>query len=353
MGNIMKSLSEYNLSTIYPNFTVILPGPCQSRCAFCTEPEGPAPASSEDYQRKAKEVISTLPNIFRTLSISGGEPTLSNEFRFLMDTVREKQRSAPLPQIKQFYRVVLTTNGINLHNQLDVITGVVTNVNFSRHAANEYDNQLVFTKNGQNKGKVVTKEKLKELIKELNQRGIEANLNCVYSDNHFMGRTFAKLDDATVKQKTFEYIEMAKNIGATSIVFRRDHHSEGEFQPTRLESLFDEYQTVKSDACESCYVVSKYINGMAVNFKQSRYEPIKYIRKDTLYELVLHSTGNLYADWGRNHPIALPFPRKSAFHISDYGTMILKPEPVESECNVDMGVCTIIRLQFPLNADCK
>ena len=52
----------------------------------------------------------------------------------------------------------------------------------------------------------------------------------------------------------------------------------------------------------------------------------------------------------RVDPIAMPFPRQSAFHISDYGTMILKPEPVESECNVDMGVCTIIRLQFPLNA---
>jgi molybdenum cofactor biosynthesis enzyme MoaA len=343
----MKSIEMYKLSSLYPNFTVILPGNCQSRCAFCSEPEGPMPSSEKDYQRNVQAVFETLPSIFRTISISGGEPTISGQLEFLMRTIRERQS---LENPKHFHRVILTTNAVNLEKHLDTISGVVTNVNFSRHAADETDNKIVFTGNGKHKGPVVTKNKLKLLADQLHKRGIEVNLNCVYSDEHFMGRTLSKLTDMQVKQKTLEYIEMAKEIGVTSIVFRRDHHSKGELTTTRLERVFEEFSTISENKCESCRVISKIIGGMAVNFKQSRYEPIHYLKeKDTLYELILHSTGHLYLDWGRRHRISVPFPKKHEFIISQYAVPLLRPTLVDAECNVQIEHCTITRLKSPLN----
>lgn len=74
-----------------PNCTLILPGPCQARCAFCVEPVGPDPSSLDEWLNRLKQLLETLPGIFRVLSISGGEPTLSPVFRQTLEILAERQ----------------------------------------------------------------------------------------------------------------------------------------------------------------------------------------------------------------------------------------------------------------------
>ncbi len=149
-----------------PNFTVILPGPCQARCEFCIEPEGPSPDSAKHWLSHLRTVVADLPPPFRIVSISGGEPTLSPVLLPALEILKASGR---------FQRVVLTTNGHfkNTMRHMDALTKVVTHVNLSRHAANDIDHRTIFKTNH-----VPDKSQTREIIEAFNKSGIPVNLNC-------------------------------------------------------------------------------------------------------------------------------------------------------------------------------
>lgn len=293
------SLAELSLPYLEPNVTAILPGKCQARCPFCVEPEGPAPRSSGEWVRSFESLLRELPAIFTTLSISGGEPSLSPVFEPVLDSLARHRESGRLK------RVVLTTNGCvkSVFRHLDAIGRAVTNVNLSRHAIEDRANAGVFRTQ-----KVPTQSKLADLISQLNRRGVPVNLNCVYSAQHAFAADITGRSRAHVRAEAKRYITFAKSVGASSVVFRYDHREWDVERPTALETAFDDYAVVHHTACASCRVVGKLIRGLPVNFKRSAYEPVQLHDESELYELVLHSDGVLYRDWSRLHPVERPLP---------------------------------------------
>src|SRR5262249_2470135 len=115
-----------------PNCTLILPGPCQARCRFCVEPVGPAPSSNDEWLRLQQRLLEGLPKVFRILSISGGEPTLSPVFERVLEMIARKRKEDPM----RFHRVVLTTNAhpASFERHLPAIGNAITHLNISRHA---------------------------------------------------------------------------------------------------------------------------------------------------------------------------------------------------------------------------
>ena len=299
-ATLRRPVSIRNLRHRYfdPNFTAILPGKCQARCRFCLEPEGPPPPSAEAWLESFESLVTReLPPTFRTISISGGEPTLSPVFEPMLRIL------AALRQSRRIARVVLTTNGNvkGLRKYADLIGAAVTNVNLSRHAADDLANARVFKTYN-----VADADQLRDIIAQLAQRGVPTNLNCVYSPDHAFGRQISALSREDLRADAEGYITFARTVGATSVVFRHDHRIWEPEVMTALEAAFADVAEVHRSQCESCRVVGKIIRGMPVNFKKSAHETVDLHMQTELYELILHSDGTLYRDWSRRHPIQRP-----------------------------------------------
>ncbi|MFO0822537.1 MAG: radical SAM protein [Gemmataceae bacterium] len=288
---------ELVVRQLEPNLTAILPGKCQARCRFCLEPEGPRPPSVEEWLGAFRSLLQQLPPLFRVLSLSGGEPSLSPVFHDVLDLLRQHR------DVGRLRRIVLTSNGRveGMTRHLDALGRAVTHVNISRHAVDDELNARIFRTHD-----VPTTSELALLIAQLNRRGVPVNLNCVYSELEAFGRRSREDDIDEWRADASQFVNFARTVGASSVTFRHDHREPHLEQPTPLEAAFEEIQTIHSAECRSCRVVGKLISGMAVNFKRSAYEPIKFHDRSELYEMVFHSDGRLYRDWSRRHPIALP-----------------------------------------------
>ena len=322
-----------------PNFTAILPGKCQARCRFCLEPEGPPPPSSAAWLESFEALVTReLPPTFRTVSISGGEPTLSPVFEPMLRVL------AGLRPSRRIVRVVLTTNGNakGLTKYMDAIGAAVTHVNISRHAADDFANARVFKTHN-----VPDADQLRDLIAELSRRGVTANLNCVYSQQHAFGRLINDDSREDLRNDAEHYITFARTVGATSVVFRHDHRVWEPERTTALEGAFADYAEVHRTECESCRVVGKVIRGMPVNFKKSAHETVDLHIDSELYELILHSDGALYRDWSRKHPIRRPLERmvlmdhlRSEVGLDGYASR--RPSMFLSECEPAAVSCGLM-----------
>ncbi len=117
------------------------------------------------------------------------------------------------------------------------------------------------------------------------------------------------MTDEDLRSQALEFIEMAKDAGASSVVFRRDHRRfDPDARPSALERVFEDHKLLKTSRCKSCRVWLKLIRGVSVNFKASAYEPTQHHPEEELYELVFHSNGQLCRDWSRRQQVNRPFP---------------------------------------------
>jgi len=114
------------------NFSIILPGECNAKCQFCFWKRNAA--ESPMYAQGLRWYLQALGKRITQISITGGEPTISPVFNEVIEVLRE------FKDIK----IVLTTNGSNLHTKLSVIEGIIQHVNISRHAINDKENNDIF-----------------------------------------------------------------------------------------------------------------------------------------------------------------------------------------------------------------
>ena len=251
-----------------PNFTIVLPGPCQANCDFCfwkREDEEGA------FLKSLKRVLKKLPANFTQISISGGEPTLSPVFDKTMEIIKKFKEKG------KFNKVVLTTNGINLLKK--DLTGI-NHINISRHHVNDKINQKIFkTEN------IPSFSELPEINNYVNKFGIDINYNVVFVD-----------DNEDIDYDA--WVDFVKATDATSVTFRNQY---GIYETSFLEKkvLEDNYLPNLISTCPVCRTASYFINGVKFKFHSSAYEPTesKEFAEDETYELVLHPTGDLTRDW--------------------------------------------------------
>jgi MoaA/NifB/PqqE/SkfB family radical SAM enzyme len=287
-----------------PNFTLIIPGGCNAKCDFCFwEQERPV----RNYVQKMSFVLDSLPRNFQSLSLSGGEPTLSRFFPKILDAIDRRR----------WTKVVLTTNGTKLDEiDPDKLKRAVDHINVSRHHYDDAKNREIFKTDT-----VPDKKTLTKLCAKMNKLGIDMNLNCVL------------VDQFTTKNDIRKYIKFAKDVGATSVCFRQEQNNEKDAEGTAIdicaeEKWFMDVEAVYDNGCPVCRSKRQYIDGMLVSWKSAYNEPSDAL-KDVIYEGIMHPNGNVTSDWESKNNIALAISGELVVYDHINGK-ILSQEPVDS-----------------------
>jgi organic radical activating enzyme len=261
-------MSKYQNPT--PNFSIVLPGGCNAKCEFCFWTPGGTVQFSR-YLGALDDVLHELPDAFQSISLTGGEPTLSPA---LVSALRllEKYRS-------RFRRIVLTTNGHNLESFIPSFEGIVDFVNISRHSEDDAINREVFGTDT-----VPAVDSLAFRILELNRIGIPVTLSRILRD-----------DDTA--ETIAAFLEFARDIHASQVFFRKPH---GSLDPHPVESSFDNWKAIES-SCPVCLDRHQVIRGLHVSWKRGLLEPSTV----GFHELIMQPDARLTVDWLGKMPITM------------------------------------------------
>lgn len=233
----------------HPNFTILTPGACNAKCEFCfwNHQDGKIKPPS-DYGGRLIRTLLALPAQYRSISISGGEPTRSPHLLTVLNAVATARR------YRAYDRVVLTTNGSNLDEVLDCAPDLrVDFINISRHHYRDDANQRIFRTRA-----VPTAEALQGLVGAARHAGIPVTLNCV-------------IDESTDRDFILQYIDFAHRVGVGSVSFRKEAST---ITPTAVEEHFQStFPRGPSNDCPVCRGATQRIFGMEVRWKGSVTEP--------------------------------------------------------------------------------
>jgi len=254
--------SDQLLETISnPNFSIVVPGKCNGNCSFCfwkdSKPCG-------NYITQLKETLDSMPSQFYQLSLTGGEPTLSPYLSEILENINTEK----------WTHTVLTTNGTNLRKFIPQLEGKIQHINISRHHYNDKINENVFGATS-----VPDASLLKELVKELNDVGIDVTYSAVITEH---------LDN---KDEIKKFIKFAKSHGVNKIFLRKQH---GTLDPSNAEKAF-EHMEKSHHTCPVCRNTTQHINETEVVWKASLEEPSKEL--GMIYEVVYNQNGVLTTDW--------------------------------------------------------
>jgi MoaA/NifB/PqqE/SkfB family radical SAM enzyme len=263
-----------------PNFSIILPGGCNAKCDFCFWQQEKA---TKNYVAKLSKTLSALPEYFRSISLTGGEPTLSKHLEPVLHSIDNDR----------WDRIVLTTNGTNLLSiDRELLSEKVNFINISRRSVDDNENWDIF-----NSKSVPRLSKIECIIDDMNKIGIPVNINCV-----LRGQFKSKED-------VFKFIYEMKNCNASSITFRVEQNTEKDSNGTAVdvsleESWFSDYQKIYDNECPVCRSVSQIIRGIKVSWKSAYNEPSKQLN-DVAYEAIFHPSGKVTSDWESTEEIDL------------------------------------------------
>lgn len=274
-----------NITNPYgPNTTVLLAGSCNAKCDFCFwNRDGAKVRQPFNYVSIVLEAVKALPEEFRVLSISGGEPTLSPYFEEFLSKLGGFRRSRHLD------RVVLTTHGGNLLPHIALVGSVVEHINISRHGIGTEENVAIFKTN-----KIPTDNELMHLISQIRRKtSSDVTFNCVVKP------------DVTVEWCE-RYIGYAQLMGANAVSFRKEA---SDASPTKAEQWFaSRYGIDNETECPVCRGMVQHVSGengkpFQVRWKGSVMEPS--IETNGVYEVVIHPDGKAYTDWNMKVPLSM------------------------------------------------
>jgi len=280
-----------------PNFTIILPGPCQARCEFCQWEED---KENDAFMVGLWYALENLPENFTQISLSGGEPLLSPYFSKALDLIK---------RYPKFNKIVLTTNGINLKSFIieKKLIGI-NHVNISRHSIDDLENVEVFKSTD-----VPSKRDLSEISKVLTVFGesFDLNFNCVFVPE--------------VQHDVINWLKFLKETGIKSVTFRNQYDN---FEKSQLQ-LDMETTAIEPEITSECPVCKTEIyriQDQSFKFHMSANEPTDNgeltlnFGKEETYEVILQSNGNLTRDWGGNKILHIPTIKEYVAYTSGRNT---------------------------------
>jgi MoaA/NifB/PqqE/SkfB family radical SAM enzyme len=252
-----------------PNLSLVLPGGCNANCSFCIYKQNEQQDTHPNYIEALCYVLDHLPEQFYQISITGGEPTISEYIsQVMIELGRRRDR---------WTKIVLNTNGAGLINKAPNLSkyNIINHVNISRHCVEDNDNEMIF-----HSSDMPSQEELTTYIKWFNTKGVDVTLNTVDND---LPSDFIR-----------DYIVFAKEVGASAVCFRKMCEEDSDLSPTSTEHYFDNYNIISESQCPVCRTTTQLIDGMTVIWKAGLMET----ETDTIYELIFHPNGQLTADWG-------------------------------------------------------
>jgi len=274
-----------NTHNTNPNFTIVLPGACQAKCNFC-EWEKKTVNEEKAFLAGLEFSLENLPDNFKQISISGGEPLLSPVFDKALRLINKYKNA------NKFNKVVLTTNGNEFLNKFifSRLNGIDF-VNISRHAISDITNEEIFeTKD------IPNKYDLHLINSNLKRYCFTPNINCVVTDE--------------MELSIFKWIDFLESVNVNSISFRNQYN---DFSINKMEAFLRENDCISiMEECPVCETTIFKIGNYRIKFHKSSFEPTEVFEElpafglDEVYEVILQSDGVLSSDWKGNKILHTP-----------------------------------------------
>ena len=270
MNKFYKYCTNTNLHA-----TVILPGGCNARCAFCYDIS--ENVTIDDYYTKLDNVIKRIPLEARKFAITGMETSFSPYFADVLRLAAKYRKE------NRFDFIFLNSNGSNLKKYINELNEGLDAINISRHSADDEENYGIF-----NTRSVPSKDELKEIISLLKlESGV--NINTVVTDD---------LSFEEVKKKTLDMIELCKYVGATSLTIRFE--ATDRLRTEKLNEFFLNQETLLENANPGCHFWLKRIENFNVVLKYVTKEPTSYSNWN--YGYIIQRNFDVTRDWAGKKP---------------------------------------------------
>ena len=307
------------------NLSIFVDDYCNADCKFCVAQlryenisrayEKPKIESDEEYFKRLDEVLTYIEPLNVSVSITGGEPTLSSKFLKILELIDKHNMR----------KRTITTNGSALlevregKTILDhLIDRKFDHLNISKtHYDENINKQIMRYKTG-----YCSNEDLEKIIPYALSRGLRPRLSCLLLKDG--------IHDVDGMAK---YIEFYEKCGIDNIIFRElmDYDEKTMCNKEKMDynvknkvRLNDVWKQVDKDSRfvpyrnllgYYYYVEMYYYNNVVVcsesaDLKVQTKE--KSNNEDIVYEMVFHPNGNLCGSWVDNEDILLEYKGKTS-----------------------------------------
>lgn len=306
------------------NFSIFVDDYCNADCKFCVAQlryeniamayKKPKIEDDEEYFRRLDEVLSYVAPLNVSVSITGGEPTLSPRFKRIIELVDKHN----------IRKRTITTNGSALLKKVDgdktnldlLIEHKFDHLNISKTHFDEDINRKIMR---YNKG-YCSNEDLAKIIPYALERGLRPRLSCLL------------LKDGIHDVKGMaEYIEFYEKLGIDNIIFRELMDYDNAKMCNKEKMDYNERNKVKLNDVwkevdkDSRFVPYQNLLGYYYYVEMYDYHNVRVCsesadlkvqtkekgnNQDTVYEMVFHPNGNLNGSWVDNEDILLKYEKK-------------------------------------------
>ena len=297
---------------VYKNFnlSIFVDDKCNADCKFCVaqlryEHKGllyqkDHIIDDKEYIDRLRRVLETIRPLNPSISITGGEPTISNRLVSILELVNELG----------FRKRTITTNGSGLFrviNNKTILQHLIDNkfdhLNISRVCIDEKLNKEIMQ---YEPGLYCSNEMIKEISKQVKNTNLKIRMSCVllsqsvhtvnqikeyvdfykaYGINNFIFRQLMDYDHKAVNKEKIEYCDKNK-VDLNEIWKEIESHPE--MKP--YLNLLGYYYYVEIYKYNSCTIASE-----SANLEQQYFEKDKH--KNMVYEMIFHTNGNLCGSW--------------------------------------------------------
>lgn len=303
---------ETGRKNVYKNFnlSIFVDDKCNADCKFCVaqlryEHKGllyqkEHIIDDNEYIKKLRYVLETVRPLNPSISITGGEPTISNRLVPILELVNELG----------FRKRTITTNGSGLFrvvNGKTILQHLIDNkfdhLNISRVCVDENLNKQIMR---YEPGLYCSNDMIQKIANELKDKNPKIRMSCI----------LLKQSVHTVNQIK-EYVEFYRKYGIDNFIFRQlmdyDHKAVNlekiQYCDKNKVDLNDIWKEIESHPEIKPYLnllgyyyyveIYKY-NGCTIasesaNLEQQYQEKANH--KDMVYEMVFHTNGRLCGSW--------------------------------------------------------
>lgn len=274
---------------------------CNGSCWFCMSNyekrfQDSKDIDDESYFKNLEKVLCTLKNKNIPITITGGEPTISNRLVKIMRMIKEKG----------YKTRTFSTNGTGLFNRYENKTivahllenGIVNNINISRMVIDDNKNKQIMNINQ-------TNDLIRRIFNFGKINGMDMRLSCNLQKNGVKN-----LNDI------LEFNSFYDSLGIDTIMFReliplKDAPNSYKDNIIKINSIFEEIANNKEfkhlrtlDGMYYIVNVYRYKNKLVKCYQEKKDIGIK-VDDNIIREFVFYPDGNLDSGWNKHNGVIL------------------------------------------------
>lgn len=318
---------DTGMKKVYKNFnlSIFVDDACNADCKFCVaqlryEHRGKLYnkhhiVDNKEYMERLREVLTYVQPLNPSISITGGEPTISNRLVPIIKLVDELG----------YRKRTITTNGSGLFRMIDgktipehLIDCKSDHLNISRAYVDEEKNkQIMLYQEGT---EYSSNDRIREVAQLVKESPMKIRMSCIllkegvnsvkkikeyidfyqeYGIDNFIFRQLMDYDHLAVNKEKVAYCDKNK-VELNDIWEEMESHLE--FIP--YMNLLGYYYYVELYDYHGCRIASE-----SANLEQQYKE--KENNQDTVYEMVFHTDGILSGSWVPNEEILMNYTEKN------------------------------------------